>query len=107
MKIKHSKYIPFKGFQAIVIFGVLYVRKDTVLSERSINHERIHFAQGKEMTWVGFYLWYFFEWIIRLFQYGFSHKAYRNISFEREAYSNQDNSDYLKNRKIFNWINYL
>jgi hypothetical protein len=28
-------------------------------------------------------------------------KEYKNISFEKEAYSNEDNLDYLKTRKWF------
>ena len=46
-----------------------------------------HTAQMKEMLYIFFYLWYVVEWIIRLFMKG---NAYRNISFEREAYSNED-----------------
>ena len=33
--------------------------------------------------------------------YPFSHKAYRNISFEKEAYNNEKDLNYIKNRKIF------
>lgn len=30
-----------------------------------------------------------------------------NISFEREAYTNDNNLEYLKDRKYFAWIKYL
>ena len=33
--------------------------------------------------------------------------AYRNISFEREAYSNEKDLSYLDNRKWFAWIRYI
>ena len=33
--------------------------------------------------------------------------AYRNISFEREAYANEEYIDYLENRKRFAWIKYI
>ena len=33
--------------------------------------------------------------------------AYRKISFEREAYSNEDDVIYLESRKRFAWIKYL
>jgi len=49
-------------------------------------------------------LWYVVEWIIRLFLKG---NAYRNISFEREAYSNEKDLSYLDNRKIFAWTKYI
>jgi len=36
-----------------------------------------------------------------------SYRAYQNISFEREAYQNEKELDYLDNRKPFSFINYL
>jgi hypothetical protein len=69
-----------------------------------INHESIHIEQQKELLIIGFYLWYVIEWIIRLFMKG---NAYQNISFEREAYLNQDNSEYLSERKKYSFLKYL
>lgn len=41
----------------------------------------------KELLYIGFYIAYLFEWLFKvLFKYPFSHKAYKDISFEREAY---------------------
>lgn len=104
MIIISNNIIPFKGFTAINLFGILFVRKDAVISEQTINHEKIHTAQMKEMLYFFFYLWYIIEWIIRLFMKG---NAYRNISFEREAYANQYNLNYLGDRKRYAWLNYL
>ena len=83
---------------------MLFVRGNAKISEVTLNHEKIHTAQMKEMLYVFFYLWYIFEWLIRLFMKG---NAYRNISFEREAYSNEDDVIYLDSRKIFAWTKYL
>lgn len=58
----------------------------------------------KEMLYVFFYLWYVIEWLIRLFGKG---NAYRNISFEQEAYSNDDNMKYLDIRKHYAWFKYI
>ena len=69
-----------------------------------MNHERIHTAQQREMLYVGFYLAYFFEWVVRLPMRG---NAYRNISFEREAYANQRNLDYLHSRRPYSWRRYM
>ena len=104
MKIIRNKYIPFQGYKAINLFGILFVRGNARISERTIRHEAIHTAQMKEMLYIFFYLWYVVEWIIRLFMKG---NAYRNISFEREAYSNEDDVIYLEDRKRFAWIKYL
>lgn len=34
------------------------------------------------------------------------YKAYRAISFEKEAYENESDLNYLKNRKSCQWIKY-
>lgn len=104
MKIIYNNIIPFKGFAAINLFGILFVRKGVTVDEEMINHEAIHTEQMKEMLYVFFYLWYVIEWIIRLFMKG---NAYRNISFEREAYDNESNLDYLNTRKRYSWFSYL
>ena len=104
MKIIRNKLIPFKGFRAINLFGILFVRGNAIINDRTIRHEAIHTAQMKEMLYVGFYIWYVIEWLIRLFMEG---NAYRNISFEREAYSNEDDVIYLESRKRFTWIKYI
>lgn len=107
MKIIRNKYIPFKGFKAINLFGVLFVKNNAKLSEEDINHERIHAAQMKELLYIPFYIWYVIEWLIRLVQFRNSYMAYRNTSFEREAYQNEGDLHYLKGRRFFNFLNYL
>lgn len=104
MKIIYNKLIPFKGFKAINLFGVLFVREGCTMSDEDINHEKIHTAQMKEMVYIPFYLWYLVEWIARLFKSG---NAYRNISFEQEAYDNQSDLSYLNDRKHYGWFKYL
>ena len=106
MKIIYNNLIPFKGFVAINLFGILFARNEysNKISDRTINHESIHTEQIKEMGYIFFYIWYLVEWLIRLF---INSDAYRNISFEREAYINDDNLDYLKTRKRFSWLKYI
>lgn len=104
MKIIYNNIIPLPGFKAINLFGVLFVRKGCTMSDTDLNHEAIHTAQMKEMWYVFFYLWYLIEWAIRLFKKG---NAYRNISFEQEAYDNQSWLKYLENRPRFAWLDYI
>lgn len=104
MKIIRNSIIPFKGYDAINVFGLLFCRKDAVLDKELINHERIHFAQMKELGFVFFYLWYLIEWLIRI---PTKDNAYVNISFEREAYANMNDIDYLKKRRLYAWCKYL
>ena len=104
MKIIENKIIPFPGYKAINLFGILFVREGAKISEQDLNHESIHTVQMKEMLYIFFYIWYIVEWVIRLFKKG---NAYRNISFEQEAYNNEDNLEYLNNRKYYEWFKYL
>lgn len=108
MKVIYNKYIPFKGYAAINLFGVFFARKEFKPLSRFIeNHETIHTAQMRELLYLFFYLFYVIEWIVRLFQYRDSKEAYLNISFEREAYKNQKDMGYLKARKKYRNLKYL
>lgn len=107
MKVIYNNVIPCKGYKAINLFGVFFVRKGATISEQDINHEAIHTAQMREILYILFYVWYFVEWIVRIFQYKNVHKAYRNISFEREAYTNDCYLLYLQDRKHYTWMQYL
>ncbi len=98
MKIFRSKRIPFKGFAAINLFGFIVVRRGIFASETLINHERIHTAQMRELGFIFFYLLYGLEWLIRLPMKG---NAYRNITFEQEAYDHQNEPSYLEVRKHY------
>ena len=104
MKIIRSRYLPFKGFSAINLLGVMFVHPGVYLSHELLNHERIHTAQQREMLFVFFYLAYVVEWLMRLPLRG---NAYRNISFEREAYAHQRDLHYLESRRHYAWRHYM
>ena len=72
-----------------------------------INHERIHLKQQIELLWVFFFLWYVIEFLIHLIKLRNWDKAYRSISFEKEAYGNEDNLYYLEDRKFWSFLKYL
>ena len=57
------------------------------------------------LAFLMFYILYVLEWLIKLPFYG--KEAYRNISFEREAYSSQNDNNYLENGDYFEWINFI
>lgn len=104
MKIIRNNIIPFKGFKALNLFGILFVRKDANIGALTINHEEIHTRQMKELLYVFFYVWYVSEWIVRLFMKG---NAYRNICFEKEAFDNDTDMNYLNYRKPYSFLKYL
>lgn len=99
MKIVYNKFIPFKGFSAINLFGVIFARKECKVTPRTINHEKIYTAQMRELGYIGFYVLYFLEWLYRLAVD--TNRAYRAISFEVEAYEHQNDYKYLANRNAF------
>lgn len=99
-----NNILPFKGYKAMMFFGILFVRGDAELTREEINHEYIHYIQMKELLYVFFYVWYVVEWFVRLFMRG---NAYRNISFEREAYANQNYLSYTSSREKFEFLYYL
>jgi len=71
---------------------------------KTINHETIHFQQALELLIIPFYILYVLEYIIKAIIYLDINKAYMNISFEREAYTNERDLNYLGARKRYNWI---
>ncbi|MGV0970286.1 MULTISPECIES: hypothetical protein [unclassified Empedobacter] len=97
-----------KNFIGITIFPFIFLRdKKLKNDEVLINHETIHIIQQLELLVVFFYPFYLIEYAIRLIQYRDQHKAYRNISFEREAYANENNLNYLKKRKFYSFLKYI
>ena len=133
MKLVYNYIIPFKGYLAMCVFPFIFVRKDArYLTVKDINHEKIHGMQQIEthivalilavlLAAVGLFSWwwvlvsplvyfalYGLEYIIRWICYGFgTREAYRNISFEQEAYMNEKDLTYIKNRHLFASWKYL
>ena len=107
---KMNKFVSFITFgTAIGItlapFGI-YIQEQYIKNEEVINHESIHWQQQMEMLIIFFYLWYGIEWLIRLFVNGKEH-AYYLLSFEQEAFSNENDLKYLNKRKHYIWIKFL
>lgn len=103
----YNRFIPFGKFTAINLFGLIFVRKGRAFDASDLHHERIHTRQLLEMLVVPFYLWYCLEWLFRLMQTRSPFRAYLAISFEREAYENQSDDDYLRHRRPYAWMHYL
>ncbi len=72
-----------------------------------INHERIHLRQQAETGIILFYFWYVTEWLWHFVRLRNWWAAYHQISFEKEAYRNETNLDYLKNRKLWSFVKYI
>lgn len=89
------------------LFGFYLTSDRSWIDRHVVNHERIHTAQQRELLFIPFYVLYCLEWLVRLAQYRNWHKAYRNISFEREAYGHGHDLGYLARRRHYAWTGHL
>lgn len=96
--------MPDNDIIAITLFGVIVTRDRRRLSAEIVNHEHIHCRQQLEMLYIPFFLVYILEYLVRLAITRDSDKAYRTISFEREAYDNASDPDYLRRRRPYAWL---
>ncbi len=101
MKIIKCKHLPFHH---INVCGLLFVRGDAELDENTLNHERIHSAQMREMNYLFYYLWWVIEWLIRCTVN--PKTAHHAVCFEQEATECEVVADYLETREPYAWMNY-
>ncbi|MEN9488701.1 MAG: hypothetical protein RL494_966 [Bacteroidota bacterium] len=103
-----SKYLIPKGYSGITVFPFIVLKsKHYRYNKTIVNHEKIHIRQQLELGIIPFYIWYFLDFLIKFIQYKDRSKAYKNIVFEREAYANEKDLDYLKKRSFWRFLNYL
>ena len=103
-----SKYMVPKGYVGITIFPFMFLKHaDLKKNTFFLNHERIHLRQQRELLVLPFFVWYGVEFLVRYVKCRKWHVAYRNISFEREAYSQEKNLDYLKSMSFWSFLKYL
>ena len=102
-----SRYLIPRGFRGITLFPFIIVSKsDLKQNPVMINHEKIHIRQQIELLILPFFIWYGIEFLIRCIMYKDKNAAYRNISFEREAYANEKDLNYLKQRSFWKFLKY-
>jgi hypothetical protein len=103
-----TKYLIPKGYRGLAAFPFVFIKyridKENLVF---VNHEKIHLRQQLELLVLPFFIWYFLEYLVRLVQYKNADLAYRNISFEREAYANEFNLDYLEHRSFLRFLKHL
>jgi hypothetical protein len=103
-----APFLMKKNIQGLAIFPFLLLRNRNLLqSQKLIQHEKIHFKQQLELLWVFFFLWYIIEFTYRWIQLQSWEKAYKNVSFEKEAYANEHQTNYLQTRKTWSFWKYL
>ncbi len=103
-----TKFLFKKRFLGAAVWPFILIRESKLkVDPYFMNHERIHYRQQIEMLVILFYIWYVLEYVVRLIQYRKRREAYRNISFEREAYKNEKDLEYLNHRSFLMFLKYI
>ena len=98
---------PFINRRGIAFYPFIFIKRKTERNDPVLlNHERIHLRQQLELLIVPFYILYLINYLYHLMR-TFKHEtAYRNIIFEREAYSKESQLNYLEKRKFFAFLKF-
>lgn len=130
MKLIPNKWIPVAGFGAMNILGLVFINyKADQVSDRTKRHEQIHTMQQYEIMlasalvslilcniWASWWYLlgcivlpialYVLVWLIELALPPYN-SAYKDSPFEREAYENDEDVNYLVTRPLFAWVRYF
>lgn len=102
-----TKYLIPKGYRGLAVFPFIFVKYALDKENKVfVNHERIHLRQQLELLVIPFFVLYFLEFLVRFIQYKNWDLAYRNVSFEREAYSKEKDLSYLKQRSFWSFLKF-
>jgi hypothetical protein len=96
----------FISVGAITLFPFIILRSDYD-NPTTINHEKIHIEQQRELFVIFFYILYVFYWTKGKVQGMSNDDAYFNIPFEKEAYQKMHDENYLETRENHAWKNYI
>ncbi len=108
MIILYLRLLKNMKISGITLFPFIFIeKKELRWNKVLINHEKIHLRQQLEMLIIPFYIWYITEYFLKYLKYKNPQLAYRNISFEREAYENDSNLNFLKTRKLWNFLKFI
>lgn len=100
--LKNSKILGITLFPFILL-----ISKELKKNATLINHEKIHLRQQIELLIIFFYIWYVAEYFYWYWKLGNKYLAYRRISFEREAFAQEQTTNYLSKRKLWSFWKYL
>lgn len=100
--------LPFLFYDGMALFPFIFIKSKKFLADKTLlNHEKIHLQQQAELLLVFFYVLYILNYVINLVRFLNHKKAYSNIIFEREAFVNEKDHEYLNKRKPFSFLRYI
>ena len=97
-------FSPIKPY-AITIYPFIISEDD--LDEVTLNHEKIHIQQQKELFVIPFYILYAYFYFKNIRKGMSKDDAYLYIPFESEAYENEFSMSYLSRRPKMAWTKYI
>ncbi len=106
LKIYTRKRI-FNYYTGLSFFIFIWISKLTNDEVKLVRHEKIHFLQQVEMLSVFHWMLYALFYMISRTKGAGHYVAYRYNPFEIEAFDNEEDVDYLRNRKPFAWMLYI
>lgn len=103
-----SKYLVPKGYRGLTVFPFVFLKqRESVADAVLLNHEKIHLRQQLELLILPFFVWYGLEFLWHFSKEQDAKRAYRAISFEREAYANEKDLHYVKQRSFWKFLKYF
>jgi hypothetical protein len=104
--VLYTKRKIFKSYSGFSFFIFIWIYAPLKKDPSLVRHEKIHFYQQVELL-------FFFHWLLYSMFYvaarlaGHNHeRAYRANPFEQEAYQQENNLNYLRDRKVYSWVRY-
>lgn len=97
MVVLKTNWLP-RHVDAMTICGLVLIRPEVADDPVLLNHERIHCRQQRRWLYLPFFVAYLIEWLWHLIRLRDAHRAYRAISFEREAYAHQHDLSYTRRK---------
>ena len=86
-----------------ITLGIVVFSKGE-MDETTKRHETIHMQQFLETFFIGFVLLYLWDYLFNRLRGLPGGASYRLIRAEIEAYDNEDDENYLQNRKRWKWL---
>jgi hypothetical protein len=96
-----TRFLILFGIRGLTLFPFIILGEKSDLNDKVlINHEKIHIRQQLELLILPFYVWYLIDFAVQYLKFKNKQEAYRNIIFEKEAFTNERNLTYLGDRKF-------
>ena len=106
IKIYTRKKI-FNYYTGLSFFIFIWICKLTKDEVKLVRHEKIHFLQQIELMFIFHWILYAYFYLAARYRGHGHYIAYRYNPFEIEAFDNDQNPDYLQQRRAFAWLNYV